>query len=289
MDIELTDPASEMANVITVLLEQPSSNDPTWSIFQKAIGQNISSKDYWHAISILRSRVDRLEGFVKSVDDTEFRHGQQRDRLLHALHRFQGAFDPARQMLPWQQVLSQNVIADDGLQLGVFSYIARRLWPLRRLSEADRQNLIQQIDAVLADMGRNHDVPSWAKAPLVDGLIRLQLSLKHLLFFGYEAAIDDLHNLYQKTIAVEDIVAAEGQGESKQSKSIMQVLGLLAVIGALFCLPNDATTAFERYQGWYLRVVTNSPRLPKPEQRLLPAPAAIEAQPPSEEEKLPGS
>ena len=43
-------------------------------------------------------------------------------------------------------------------------------------------------------------------------------------------------------------------------------------------------TAFERYQGLYLREVTNSARLPKPDQLLLPAPAVIEIPPPSEEE-----
>lgn len=285
MSYELTDPAAEMAGVITVLREQPASNDATWSVFQKAIGQDISSADYWHLISILRSRLYRLQRFIVSVEDAEFRHPNQRQRLLNAVANFSRAFDPAQQAAPWQATQSRDVIADDGLQLGLFSYVARRLWPLRRLSEEDRKKLIEQIDGVLSDIDKNEDLPDWAKSPLADGLIRLQLTLKHLLFFGYEAAIDELQNLYQRTISVDDIITTEGGDETKRPKPIMEVLGLIAIIGALFSLPDQTMTAFERYQGLYLRAVMSSNRLPKPEQRYLPKPAVIEPEKPAEEKK----
>jgi hypothetical protein len=289
MEYELTDPAAEIADVITVLREQPASNDATYSVFQKAIGQNINSADYWHLISTLRYRVQRVERFISSVDEGEFRHQNQRKRLLQAVTNFSRAFEPSQQAAQWQAVLSRDVVADDGLQLAQFSYVARRLWPLRRLAEADRKGIIEKIETVLGDLNKNDDVPDWAKVPLLDGLVRLQLTLRHLIFFGYEAAIEELQNLYQKTISVEDIIATGKSEDGKRPKSILQVLNLVALAGALFALPDQTITAFERYQGLYLRAVMNSPRLPKPEQRYLPKPAIIEPEEPREqkEEKSP--
>jgi hypothetical protein len=285
MDYELTDPAAEIANVITVLREQPASNDPTYLVFQRVIGQNINPGDYWHLISTLRYRVQRVERFIRSVDETEFRHPNQRNRLLQAVTNLSRAFEPSQQAAPWQATFSRDVIADDGLQLGLFSYVARRLWPLRRLSEADREDLIEKIEGVLVDLDKNDDVPNWAKVPLVDGLVRLQLTLRHLLFFGYEAAIEELQNLYQKAISVEDIIAAGKEEDQGRSKSILLVLNVVALMGALFMLPDQTMTAFERYQGLYLRAVMNSSRLPKLEQRYLPKPEVIEPEGPREQKE----
>src|ERR1700733_1375104 len=37
MNVEIVDPAWEISNVIRQLLTQPSSNEPTWTAFQKAL------------------------------------------------------------------------------------------------------------------------------------------------------------------------------------------------------------------------------------------------------------
>lgn len=289
MDYELTDPAAEIADVITILREQSPSNETTYDVFLRAIGQQISSAEYWHLISTLQFRVQRLGRFISSVDEAEFRHKEQRKRLLGAVANLSRAFDPSQQAAPWQATFSRDVIADDGLQLGQFSYVARRLWPLRRLSETDRKALIEKIEEVLANLDKNDDLQGWAKAPLTDGLIRLKLTLRHLLFFGYEAAIEELQHLYQKAISVEDIVSVEDPREGTRLKSILQVLNIVVVAGALLALPDQTMTAFERYQGLYLRAVMNSPRLPKPEPRYLPKPEVVEPEGTEErkEEKSP--
>ena len=275
--VDLTDPATEIAAVIAVLREYPATNDPTWQIFKKAIGPGISSHDYWHLISALRFRLEKLERLVRATDDVEFRHKDQGQRLLRAIDQFKGAFEPAQHGVAWQATLQQNIRADDGLQIAQFSYVARRLWPLRAISEEDRKALIKQINSVLADIESENEFPSWAKAPLVDGLVRLQLALMHLIFIGHDSAIEQLQNLYQRTIVLEDAINAERKGQP--IKSIRQTLEIIALVGALFCLPDQAITAFERYQGIYLIAIINSPRMPKPEQRLLPKPVAVDAQP----------
>ena len=117
-----------------------------------------------------------------------------------------------------------------GYQLATFSYVARRLWPLRKLSEEDRLDIIKKIEIVLADINKSDDIPGWAKAPLVDGLARMQLTLQHLLFFGYEAAIEELQRLYHRTISVEDIIADEGLADKSQAKTILKVFGKLCFL-----------------------------------------------------------
>ena len=55
MNYDLTDPASEMAEVINTLRGRKGSSEPTWSVIHNIIGQGISTKDYLHLLSTLRS------------------------------------------------------------------------------------------------------------------------------------------------------------------------------------------------------------------------------------------
>lgn len=217
------------------------------------------------------------------MDDGNFRHMQQRQRLLGAIQRFKGLFEPQQQFQRWDQVAPQYVVPDDGLQLAQFSYVARELWPLRSLKEQDRQDLIERINGVLAEIDNDNQIPSWARAPLADGLSRLRFALTHLVFLGHELAISELHNCYLKTIDLEDAIAAQKGGSSL--KAIRRALEIIALAGALFCLPHEVGEALEDYQNTILNVLIKSERLPPPQQpRLLPKPVAAKPKLPSEQE-----
>jgi hypothetical protein len=112
--------------------------------------------------------------------------------------------------------------------------------------------------------------------------------LQHLIFFGCESAIDMLLQLYNKTSAIEAAVVgvtnttnAPGSG----GPTFLKLLNCIALAANIFWLPDQATSAFDRYQGWYLKAIVENPRLPKPETLLL-APPKVAVEPLLPSEKL---
>jgi hypothetical protein len=153
--------------------------------------------------------------------------------------------------------------------------IAKRYRPLRQVDDEERNELVTKIDHTLAALNDAPDIPDWAKVPLSDGLGRLRFTLQHLVFFGSEAAIEQLLDVFNKTVTIESALGDSGkstrEGPSKAS-TIKEVLINLVLVANLFWLPDQTTAAFERYNGWYLKLIVENPRLPKPERRLLAPP-----------------
>ncbi len=275
MAFEFVDPAWEIAGAIRQLRTTPSSNDPTWSVFQKALGTGISPSEHWELMSVLQDRLLRFDQFVRSVVDTEF-DDHQRRRIIQAVDRFSHALRPEHQTQQWQHTLQNYLIEDDALQLGWFSIVAKRHRPLRRVTEDERAELIAKIDEALAAVEAGQDIPEWAKLPIAEGLRRLRFTLQHLVFFGVESAVDKLLEVYNKTMAIE--LATGGTPNANKipgsgRPTILTVLNCVVLAANLFWLPDQATSAFERYQGWYLKTIVENPRLPKPTTLLLAPPA----------------
>jgi hypothetical protein len=271
MGAEITDGAAELAAAIRKLAEQPSSTDATWIVIKRLLGRTVGTTEFWEIIAALRSRVEAFLHFVSVVKDDEFSEAQ-RDSVLSAARRFSGVFEPEQMNGQWQITLSACVSKQDALMLEWFSIIAKRYRPLRRVSDDDRKQLIEQIDEVLKRLNDASDVADWAKEPLATGLRRLQLVLRHLLFFGSEAAIFQLFDLFQKTAGVANELDRQADPESRPT--ILQTLTIIALAANIFWLPDQATTAFERYVGWYISLMKSNALLPKPEQKLLPKPPA---------------
>jgi hypothetical protein len=295
MNVEIVDPAWEISNVIRQLLTQPASNELTWTAFQKSLGQTISPSEHWELMSALNSRLLRLDALVRSVQDKELEEAQ-RQRIIQAVGRFANVLLPAQQSQPWQHTLQNYLKADDGLQLSWFSIVAKRYQPLRRITGDEKDALIAKIDEAVEALKVGTDVPEWAKYPISEGLRRLRFMLQHLMFFGVESAIDLLLEIYTKASAIEPYAEAKSKSGEKSASTLWKVLTVVSLAANLFWLPDQATTAFERYQGWYLKIIVDNPMLPKPEEiRLLAPPeptdephdreakpAAIEPTPPQE-------
>jgi hypothetical protein len=287
MSVEIVDLAWEISGVIRQLIAHPPSTDPTWSVFQKALGPKISASEHWELLSALNSRLLRLDALVHSVQDKELDEGQ-RARIIQAVNTFAHVLQPSQQVQPWQHTLQNFLRSDDGLHLAWFSIIAKRYQPLRRVTDDERAELIAKIDEAITSIEAGKDIPEWAKFPLLDGLRRLRFMLQHLLFFGCESAIDLLLEVYNKASAIEGAVdnrpnSAKQAGSS--GPTLLTVFNFIVLAANLFWLPDQTTTAFERYQGWYLKTIVENPRLPKPETLLLAPPAPADgpsSEPPAE-------
>jgi hypothetical protein len=276
---EITDPAWEMKLLIERLRKAPASVDPTWKMIPRALGVQVSPNQHWELMSALNSRLLRLDAFVNTLQDREFGEAQ-RNRIVQAVNTLAHALRPEQQVERWQDTLSNFIRDDDALQLGWFSIIAKRYRPLRQISDEERNELVTKIDQTLSSLKDARDIPDWAKAPLSDGLSRLRFTLQHLVFFGSEAAIDQLLDVYNKTVAIEG--AIEGGDKStleshSKASTIKEVLINLVLVANLFWLPDQTAAAFERYHGWYLKLIVENPRLPKPETRLLAPPVPSDA------------
>jgi len=298
MSGEIVDSAWEIASVIRKLARASvPPTDPTWSAVRKALGQNLSASQHWELMSALNSRLLRLDAQIRSVQDQELDQAQ-RQRALQAVQNFANLLEPPNQSLQWQQAVN-FVREDDALQLSWFSVILKRHRPLRRVTDDEREELIAKIGEVVTALQVEADFPDWAKYPLSEGLQRLQFMLQHFVFFGCEVAIDQLLDVYSKASALENAIEGKSSSEksTKRNPTLVSVLNVIVLVANLFWLPDQVTTAFERYRGWTLRPIIENPRLPKPETRLLapPAPAphdlpessgtvAIEPAPPREEE-----
>jgi hypothetical protein len=283
MTIEIVDPAWEIAGVIRQLLTRQPSNEQTWQIIQQALGAKISPSEHWELMSVLNSRLLRLDMLVRSIRDRELGE-PERTRIVQAVNQFAHVLRPEQQVQAWSHTLQHHLKADDALHLMWFSIIAKRYQPLRKVTDDERVELIAKIDETLTTLAGAPDIPDWAKLPLSEGLRRLRFMLQHLLFFGCEAAIDQILNIYNKASAVEEALGPvhgpTTQGNSKSS-TLLAVLSLVVLAANTFWLPDQATTAFERYQGWYLKMVVENPRLPKPKTLLLAAPTPDEPQAPA--------
>lgn len=270
---EITDPAWEIKLLIEHFRKLPPSAEPTWKVMPRALDVQVSPNQHWELMSALNSRLLSLDAFVNTVQDQEFGH-PFRKRIVQAVNTFAHALRPEQQAQAWQETLSY-IREDDALQLGWFSIIAKRYRPLRRIGDDERNELVGKIDQTLASLKDAKDIPDWARAPLSDGLSRLRFTLQHLVFFGSEVAIDQLMDVYNKTVTIESAIDDDDKplrGSRSKRSTINDVLVNLVLVANLFWLADQAATAFERYQGWYLKLIIENPRLPKPETRLLAAP-----------------
>lgn len=296
---KITDPAWEMKLLIERLRKLPGSNEPTWKMIPQALGARVSPDEHWALMSALNSRLLRLDAFVNTLQDPEFGEAQ-RHRIVQAVNTLALALRPEQQAERWQDTLSNYIRDDDALQLGWFSIVAKRYRPLRQIGDDERGELVTKIDQTITALKDAKDIPDWAKVPLADGLNRLRFTLQHLVFFGSEAAIDQLLEVYNKTAAIESTIGdsekSTREGCSKAS-TIKEVLINLVLVANLFWLPDQTAAAFERYNGWYLKLIVENPALPKPERKLLAPPVpsddrgfpslpevAVEPSPPREPE-----
>lgn len=209
--------------------------------------------------------------FIQKIDDP-FVSQRVRTQILNAAKQFSGLWRPDIFVGQWDKVRTAHLNDNLLFVLEGFSRTARAHKPLRKLSDSERNELITQLSEISDNIG-NEDLPEWAKQPLQDGLSRLRTILRSIMFFGYDAAIDQILLLHVRTSSLQTaLIKSDPVKYPNGHSKIFKLLKVLAVAGELFCLPAESSHAFDIYRGWFLGSLVHGLE-GVPEQKLLPPPS----------------
>lgn len=280
-EVELTDSSRELASVGRIIRNSDQVKGQNVLIgFGKCFDVDSSGPFFFELLSIVRNRIHRLEHFAMNVNDPELDAGL-RDEVVIATQAFAQLFAPKQLVTAWDSA-RVTYLPDANLKTLIwFGQTAKRHQPLRVVDEAERLELIVKIDEVLRDVKEDFSIPDWMKAPLADGLTRLRTILHFFKFFGHEMAIEELLIFNQKIEALRETQGAGSFLADVQLPNLSKILGITALVGTLFMLPDQAITAYDRYVGWQQRMialVTQPPaerRLLAPPLAALPSPTSI--------------
>lgn len=271
-EIQLTDPSRELWQLAQRLREHNYGNNDESKQASEAIaaviGVDRDDLEFLDIIAAIGLRVERLIEFAQQVKDSEV-DDELRNDLVSAARTFGSVFLPHNMHVNWRQAKLRFVQEGHLSTLRWFSQTARRHRPLRVISREDLENAQRNVSNLIAEIAAEEDA-HWSHAPLADGLRRLQRVLAYLPFFGHEEAIEQIVILAQRASAIQEEVKEQTSAQDG-SWAALRVLGLVALVGTLFCLPDQVATAITRYRGWGLdQAVKLVLRYEKP--RLLPAP-----------------
>lgn len=182
-DAAWTDPATEMYELAeTLRYHHDSSNRPQHVVLADLLGTTEGSDDYFTLIAAVRRRIAEFEALVKASPKIRPR---PRDGAIAALTNLAAVFSPRHSHDSWNQLTAQQITETHITALvGLEQYFADA-HPLKRLSDADRQALIAEMDELLAVLaeGRLDLEPL-----LIDAVSRafrdLRLVLEKFQFFG---------------------------------------------------------------------------------------------------------
>jgi hypothetical protein len=271
--IEITDASKELSFLGRHFLE--TATDPAggngFAGFASSFGVESATPIFFSLLSEVRRRIDALQTFAETVVDSEL-DDQLRAEVRQATVSFSNIFRPDFLSNRWEDTCKRMLPEANLKTLLWFGQTARRHRPLRVVSANERTQIIENLSKALIALNEDTEL-DWMKAPLVDGIHMLIVTIQHLRFFGHDYAIEQLIALNLKASVFQQARdAAPNRGQSDQS-SIWKCLTALSVVSTLLILPDQAATAINRYQSWARDLIASTPRLPY-EQRLLPPPAA---------------
>jgi hypothetical protein len=257
--VETTDPAYEVGALAQWLLKLPPLGDQTFAVLSQHLGVSPDGVEYLELIAAVRSRLIRLATLAQSLDDNSF--GQaRRDEVTAATERLARVFHPRQQTSAWNGVVSQFVLPADAFALAMFSPFAKRVRPLRMITDHERVHALAKIDEAIEALQSAEDEPWWAREQVVGALERLRLTLQHLMFFGHDSAIEQI-------LAVSAKVIAAGRARPSLKTVLGSTVAAVLVAVELFKLPVDVQEGARFYQDVYLEQV--QPSLIAFEERLL--------------------
>jgi len=270
-EIEITDPARELSTLGRHFLDSKGGGSTTEGL-SRSLGIGVDDPEFLEVLAAIQRRVRDLEKLASTVAEADLAPELKRD-VVAAARAFTNLLHPKHASSPWEQTRSKFLPEKNVTALKFFSQTARRYRPLRKVPDEKQKEVLSKIIEAIESVLSDDELEDWIKPPLLDGLEHIRLVLKHLQFFGHEAAIADLFLVHQRFSA-----AAEMMAEAKpatQSGNIWKALNVLGVAGSIFVLPHEGANALSTYIDWtgnFLKVIT-SPHIP-PDQRLLPPPVA---------------
>lgn len=274
MEIGVTDASKELSLLgqhFRSVKPDPSNGNGIAGLAH-SFGVDPSGQLFFNLVSEVRGRIDALQTFAATVVDSELDDTLRRE-VHQATSSFANIFRPDFLLNRWEDTCNKMLPEANLKTLLWFGQTARRHRPLRLISAQEVGEIISKLREALTALDEDVSL-DWMKAPLVDGLVRLIITIEHLQFFGHEYAIEQLLALNLKISALQQTRDGSPRRDQPEVSSLWKCLSALSVVATLFMLPDQGATAISRYQTWVGSFIASTPRLPH-EQRLLAPPAAV--------------
>lgn len=241
MDVELTDPAIELGELLSVLLGIGSSPKPTWMMISKSLNLDPNTEDYSDFCAAVLARVSGLRSIAQEVKGSQ-RVLERAAKVMSTADRLSHIFLPSGQAAGWSDSLSRLSIKD-GVNLANFSPEARAARPLRLVAPEEREAFLKQVDEAIEEISGGAGNDPWVRAALLREAKRLRTTLTHIDFFGHEFAAERTAVLASRTV--------EAQRSPKTGGwSLPKTRHLLLGLAAAFIVPHDVKEATDTYLGW---------------------------------------
>ena len=281
---EITDPARELFDLGNELKAQKQIKDHAQSYycFAAYVGLKPDSNELIELIAAVIGRLNKLSDFAKTLQDARL-FDEHKTNIVAASNSFAQLFHPQHLSMGWDDA-KKRFLDDARLNSFLwFSPIVREAKPLKRLSNEERDAALNEIAGAITEIEEGSE-SSWLREPLLDGLRPLHFTMKYLHIFGHETAQNEILLLQQKARLFGE---SDGVISLTQRLPILRVLKVVALVGALFCLPHQILTALPHYRDLLLSAVQEAefkqqrPLLPPPEpsRSAIQSPAISETKP----------
>lgn len=232
---ESTDPAMELWQVFTRMQAHPGKGtcrDALADMFGCAADDEV----FFVLLAAISTRCDRLNRLV----DTAPELAEHREEIAKATRTLRHIFGTDILPTPWKERSVQFLRPECLTAVKMASIGLRSRYPLKKLSDDERTELLRQINDVLADAESEH---SFSALVVRNALIGIRTIIERLDFFGHDALIERLFlangELYAPSRANE-----KERGQTRLRKKALAVV--CAVVGALI-VSDEALTAVENH------------------------------------------
>lgn len=254
---QTTNPASEIVALFELFngLEYSHPADTTLEVLSDHFGFNASSPEWFELIGIVASRIRSLREFISTVQD-KFVQDRMRSQALDSLNQLSRLLQPEVMQNTWHNSKPQLQIDVHLGRIESFAQVSEKYRPLRLIPDEERQELLLKIAEMLKLLSENEDLPEWSIVPIKIGFDRLSQVLKHLEFFGHEAAIDALLLLHT------NLNSLTGYTEELTNKTALfdilrKGMHIVFFTGELLLLPANAYQGYNVYKDISLEFMMN--------------------------------
>jgi len=272
-EVEVTDPSKELA-ALGQQLKDHSVDGTIPTALASALSVKVDDPVLLDVMGVIQRRIINLQNLADSIADTDLDY-DLRQSVVQACKAFGRLLNPQHANQPWQNFRHQCLTDAHLSAFKWFSQTARRYQPLKVIPESERTDALHRLGEVIKQTEQDQELRPWERAPLLDGLRRIEFVLEHLVFFGHDAAIVDLIVAHHKAVAVHDAMSAQDSSRATGNSSTLEALKNYAFVATLLLLPAQAATAYSRYQDWTQMALHWLIEDHRQTPRLLPAPSAI--------------
>ncbi|MFP9135928.1 hypothetical protein ACLI1C_01970 [Devosia sp. XGJD_8] len=246
--VVLTDAAEEMANLWRTLFEiTGQDNKPTYSVLATWCGVDTKSSDLARILGTVARRIGELKELVESSDHPLLAPTYRED-LLTGLSKMALPLLPSTMNQEWRTNKAKIHPSEVSL-VNSFGHIARAYRPLKVIGDSEREQLLEQSQAILEEIDASEEIAPWARHLVRSGLVDLIFTLRHLPQLGHGVAALEIETFYHKAAQVERRSNSEGEGVASKMghSSILKAVNVAMFALNLVAVPPQA----EEYAGWY--------------------------------------